>query len=107
MIPRDAGAKAWHHFYSTSYWLRRRQLQLTAHPLCKFCTDRGAVTRATVVDHVKPHRGDWNKFCLGELQSLCASCHDRCKRFIETRGHSIEVGDDGWPIDPNHPANRS
>jgi 5-methylcytosine-specific restriction endonuclease McrA len=107
MIPRDAGAKAWHHFYTTRYWLRRRQLQLTAHPLCKFCADRGAVVRATVVDHVKPHRGDWNLFVLGEVQSLCASCHDRCKRFIETRGHSIEVGDDGWPIDPNHPANRS
>jgi 5-methylcytosine-specific restriction endonuclease McrA len=102
-----AAAKSWHHFYSSRYWLSRRKLQLREHPLCKFCADRGAVIRATVVDHIKPHRGEWNLFVLGELQSLCASCHDRQKRFIETRGHSIEVGDDGWPIDPNHPANRS
>jgi 5-methylcytosine-specific restriction endonuclease McrA len=107
MIPRNAAAKSWHHFYTGSYWLRRRRLQLVAHPLCKFCAERGAVVRATVVDHVKPHHGDWNEFCLGELQSLCASCHDSCKRYIEIRGHSIEVGDDGWPLDPNHPANRS
>ena len=44
---------------------------------------RVLVTRATHVDHVKPHKGDWNLFCLGELQSLCASCHNSRKRYIE------------------------
>jgi len=100
------GKQSWHHFYTGRYWQRRRRLQLREHPLCKFCADRGAVVRASVVDHLKPHRGDWNLFVLGELQSLCADCHDKHKRYIEIRGHSIEVGDDGWPLDPNHPANR-
>jgi 5-methylcytosine-specific restriction endonuclease McrA len=96
----------WQRFYGTAFWQRRRKLQLLEHPLCKLCLARGVVTIATVADHVEPHKGDWNLFCLGELQSLCGSCHNSTKRYIEVRGHSNEVGDDGWPIDPKHPANR-
>jgi 5-methylcytosine-specific restriction protein A len=99
--------EAWQHFYGTAFWQRRRKLQLKHHPLCKFCKARGVATRATVADHVERHKGDWNLFTLGELQSLCASCHNSSKRYIEERGHSNEVGDDGWPLDPNHPCNRS
>jgi hypothetical protein len=25
---------------------------------------------------------------------------------IELHGYGLEVDDDGWPTDPNHPANR-
>ena len=57
----------WKPFYSTAFWLRRRKLQLKHHPLCKFCEARGVATRATVADHVEPHKGDWNLFALGEL----------------------------------------
>jgi hypothetical protein len=32
---------------------------------------------ANVVDHVTPHRGDWNAFVLGELQGLCEPCTSR------------------------------
>lgn len=96
----------WQHFYSTPFWVRRRELQMLHHPLCKMCLERGVVTAATVADHVVPHRGDWNLFRLGELQSLCAPCHNSFKKFIEARGYSFEVGDDGWPTDPDHPANR-
>jgi hypothetical protein len=34
--------------------LEVRKLQLTQHPLCKFCLQSGIVTRANVVDHVAP-----------------------------------------------------
>lgn len=98
--------EAWKHFYGTPYWQRRRKMQLMAHPLCRYCADGGAVTRATVVDHIEPHRGNWNLFVLGDLQSLCADCHNSRKRVIEGRGHDILVDDDGWPTDPRHPANR-
>jgi 5-methylcytosine-specific restriction endonuclease McrA len=57
-------------FYKTARWKRLRKLQLTQHPLCKFCLQRGIVTRANVVDHVVPHKGDWTEFVTGELQSL-------------------------------------
>jgi 5-methylcytosine-specific restriction enzyme A len=98
--------EAWKHFYGTAYWQRRRRLQLQAHPLCAFCLERGIVTPAGVVDHVERHNGDWNKFVLGELQSLCTECHNSSKRIVELRGHNINVDDDGWPTDPRHPANR-
>lgn len=93
-------------WYKTPFWRRKRKLQLLHHPLCKACLQRGIPTIATVADHVQPHRGDFNKFLLGELQSLCASCHSSRKAMIEARGYSFDVGDDGWPTDDNHPANK-
>jgi len=57
----------WDFFYKTGLWQRLRKLQLQRHPLCKFCLDRGIVTAAKVVDHVIPHRGNWNSFVTGEL----------------------------------------
>jgi hypothetical protein len=49
----------------------------------------------TIADHVVPHKGDWNDFRLGELQSLCKQCHDSTKQLIERRGYSYETGTDG------------
>jgi hypothetical protein len=43
----------------------------------------------------------------GPFQSLCKPCHDSAKRFVEERGYRPDVGLDGWPLDPNHPANRA
>ena len=94
-------------FYKTARWQRLRKFQLMEHPLCKFCLQRGIVTAANVVDHVTPHRDDWTDFITGELQSLCAPCHNAAKRQIELRGYSCDVGVDGYPIDPNHPFNRA
>jgi hypothetical protein len=62
---------AWDDFYKTARWQRLRKFQLIQHPLCKFCLQRGIVTRANVVDHVTPHRGDWTDFVTGDLQLLC------------------------------------
>jgi 5-methylcytosine-specific restriction enzyme A len=102
----DRDARPWHRFYGTGFWQRRRRLQLLHEPFCAMCRKAGYGTPATVVDHIEPHRGDWNKFRLGALQSLCAECHDRAKRIIENRGYNLEIDEDGWPTDPNHPANR-
>ena len=97
----------WNSFYKTRRWQRRRKHQLRVHPLCKFCLERGIVTAANVVDHVTPHRGDWNAFVLGELQSLCGPCHKSTKRQIELWGYRNDIGIDGYPTDPNHPFNRA
>jgi len=94
----------WDFFYKTGLWQRLRKLQLQRHPLCKFCLERGIVTAANVVDHVTPHRGDWNAFVTGELQSLCEPCHRSAKRQIELRGYCTDIGLDGLPTDPNHPS---
>jgi len=34
---------------------------------------------------------DWNLFCLGPLQSLCASCHNSKKQSDEARGYTTLV----------------
>jgi 5-methylcytosine-specific restriction protein A len=91
-------------WYNLQRWKRRSAQQLREHPLCVFCLQRGLVQLATVADHVTPHKGDWMAFLLGPLQSLCASCHSSAKRTQEVRGYSTEVGLDGYPTDPKHPA---
>ena len=76
----------WDKWYSTARWARIQRHQLLEHPLCKYCAERGIVEPAAICDHVEPHHGDNNKFWLGPFQSLCKSCHDSTKRFVETRG---------------------
>jgi 5-methylcytosine-specific restriction enzyme A len=92
--------------YSTARWVRVARNQLQTHPLCRVCWDRGVITAAEVVDHVIPHKGDAVAFYMGELQSLCRPHHDRTKQQQEKRGYSSDVGDDGYPLDPKHPANQ-
>lgn len=84
-----------------------RAKQLRHHPLCKYCMARGWVMAATVVDHVVPHRGNSHLFFNGELQSLCASCHSSAKQQEDLRGYALEIGVDGVPVDPKHPANKN
>jgi 5-methylcytosine-specific restriction endonuclease McrA len=95
----------YHEWYHSARWWRRRKLQLAHEPLCRKCADAGKVTEARVADHVDPHRGDYNSFLTGELQSLCFDCHNRRKRMQELRGYDVKFGADGWPLDPAHPSN--
>jgi 5-methylcytosine-specific restriction endonuclease McrA len=79
-------------------------MQRSTFPLCKMCEAKGLVVAAEVADHVEPHKGDLQKFWLGELQSLCSNCHNANKQQIEKRGYDTAIGEDGWPTDPKHPA---
>ena len=62
----------------TSRWNKARTRYLKLHPLCVHCQKEGKLTKARVVDHISPHRGDqelfWNE---NNWQALCKSCHDR------------------------------
>lgn len=66
-------------------------------PLCRFCAAHGRVTAATVADHIEPHRGDIAKFWRGELQSLCAHCHNSTKQAMEKSGRIKGCDTDGNP----------
>jgi hypothetical protein len=90
-------------WYLRAAWLRRRNLHLKHFPLCVFCLEDGRVEVATEVDHVEPHRGDYNRFRLGKLQSLCATHHQGHKKRMENRGYSNAIGIDGVPLDQKHP----
>lgn len=60
-------------------WRTYREAYLIRHPLCGSCKAAGRVTAATVVDHIRPHRGDLTLFWAAENhQPLCARCHN-CK----------------------------
>ena len=73
--------------YGTRAWRDDlRPGQLLREPFCRECAAKGVRTRATVVDHVVPHRGRWELFSdAGNLQSLCKSCHD-AKTMREMQG---------------------
>ena len=72
--------------------------------LCRYCLQVGKVKPAEVTDHIVPHEGDvelfWNQ---SNWQPLCKVCHDSVKAREESRGYAVGCGDDGMPVDKNHP----
>lgn len=71
-------SQAWHWMYNTRLWREDlRPAQLLREPFCRECARRGCRTPATVVDHIRPHKGDWVLFRdASNHQSLCKHCHD-------------------------------
>ena len=65
-----------------SRWYKVSRQFLFVHPLCAECLKSGKYVRATVVDHIVPHRGDkalfWDQ---NNWQALCKRCHDRKTRL--------------------------
>lgn len=84
---RSADAAQWHSWYSLPIWVDDlRPNQLLREPFCRECTARAKReglphllrVRATDVDHIKAHRGNWKLFTdRKNLQSLCHACHSR------------------------------
>lgn len=65
--------RAW---YKKPIWFARRGDCLKASRFC--CATPGCVNRATDVDHITAHRGNWDLFISREnLQALCKPCHSR------------------------------
>lgn len=68
-----------------SRWQKARAVYLHSHPLCVRCLAKGRYVKATVVDHIIPHRGDRKLFWdRDNWQALCKSCHDS-KTMTEDR----------------------
>lgn len=73
-------------------------------PMCRICFGAGIYEPGTIVDHIKPHRGDAELFFdPANLQSLCKLHHDSAKQQEERLGYSTQIGMDGRPVDPRHP----
>jgi 5-methylcytosine-specific restriction enzyme A len=95
--PQLSDPRSW---YQLERWRRLRRHQLRTEPLCQMCQARGLAVPATVADHVTPHRGDWNAFLTGTLQSLCGHCHNSAKRRIDLGAPPRPyIGEDGYPLD--------
>ena len=102
---RSEAAAKYRKLYKTKAWQQARLAQLAKQPLCEECLRHKRVVPATVVNHGTPHKGDWRRFIDPQNhQSVCKPCHDGVIQSAERRGYSVEVGVDGFPIDPKHPA---
>jgi len=80
-------------------WQRERLLFLAQHPLCLMCEVEGRVTAATVVDHITPHKGDYDlMWDASNWQALCPTHHNSDKQRIDKGGKpKTRIGVDGWP----------
>lgn len=82
---RSEESKQWRWMYGTDTWKQLRAEQMLNEPFCRACAKRGVRRRATDVDHIRDHKGDWAKFTdTNNLESLCHSCHSR-KTALEMR----------------------
>lgn len=107
---KRAAEQPWRKWYSSARWrgpggLRKRQLMRV--PWCEPCKVMGRSTPATVVNHKVPHRGDPRLFWYGELESTCKNCHDQPIQRAENEGFRRDIDAEGWPVDPDHPFNRT
>lgn len=86
-----------------SKWRKARESFLAANPWCRYCAEAGRRTRATVVDHMEPHRRDWKKFWdRKNWDPLCAACHNGAKKSEEMTGRVRGCDENGLPLDPGH-----
>lgn len=75
--PVDNRPSAYHRGY-TGRWNRERGIYLQQHPLCVECIKQDKTVPATVVDHIIPHKGDyelmWNR---DNWNPLCEMHHNQ------------------------------
>lgn len=64
-------ANPWMRWYGLSIWRKLSAEHKRKNPKCKHCGEPMAL-----VDHTKPHQGNWQLFIdPNNLQSLCNPCH--------------------------------
>lgn len=81
------------HMYDRR-WRRASKAFLAEHPLCVDCEARGQLTPATQVDHIVPHKGDYQIFWdRSNWQGLCHSDHSK-KTAKEDGGFGREKNED-------------
>lgn len=89
-------------------WRKARKAYLLRHPRCVMCAHHGKLTRATVVDHIRPHRGGVALFWDHDnWQPLCEPHHNITKQRFEKSNKATGVDSNGRPIDPHHPWNKA
>ena len=68
----------WDAWEKTKLWRDKRSRHLAKEPLCRECLKVDLYVKAEEVDHIIPHRGDWNLFIDEDnLQSLCKVHHSQ------------------------------
>lgn len=92
MIRKDS---RYYRMIQSTAWRQLRHEQLTAHPLCELCLQRGLYVSATEVHHMTPCETAISDtemrrlmFDPANLQSLCHACHQSEHRRINSRSRS-------------------
>jgi len=62
-------------------WQLNSKLFLKDNPLCDICYKAKRLTPATLVHHIKDHKGNYDLFWdISNWQPLCRTCHDKITR---------------------------
>lgn len=76
--------KDYNKLIHTERWLRLRKAVLTAHPMCQDCMERGMLSPAVEVHHVRPVEDGLSyaekqqlMYDPSNLRALCHGCHVR------------------------------
>lgn len=56
-------------------WTKFREVFLMEHPLCEKCQEKGIITPAREVHHIKPLADGGAKLDPANCQALCRTCH--------------------------------
>lgn len=105
----------WLHLYRDKRWYRLRQMALSRDQYrcarCQVLCVTGARykqdRRLANVNHRRAHKGDPMLFYdLDNLETVCQGCHSKLIQKQERSGYHSAIGEDGWPLDPDHPINR-
>lgn len=62
-------------FYSSSAWVKLRNLKRRLTPLCEHCEKLGILTPFHTIDHIKPISEGGEPLDMNNLQTLCKQCH--------------------------------
>jgi 5-methylcytosine-specific restriction endonuclease McrA len=79
-------------------WMAIRERVLLTEPICYICKEKGLITPAKEVDHIKPlFLGGTDD--MENLAGICIPCHK--SKSIKERGQIEKpaIGVDGWPVD--------
>jgi 5-methylcytosine-specific restriction endonuclease McrA len=94
----------------TARWRRESAEFLRLNPMCAPCMRAGRRTKASVVHHKRPHRGNQRLFWdRANWEGRCTTCHadaqgpEATGRVETYRG----AASDGIPLDPEHRWNRT
>lgn len=75
--------KSRHKFYTSSQWIKLRNIHLKSSPLCIICHSAGKI-----VDHIVELSDGGCSLCVDNLQTLCRSCHN-VKTFKAKRAREV------------------
>jgi 5-methylcytosine-specific restriction enzyme A len=96
--PEGQRAQPW---YKSKEWRCESKAFLERNMCCLYCAKQQRRTKATVVNHWPPHKGDKRKFWDKRTwEPACKPCHDSICQKQDKTGERVRItGLDGYPID--------